>query len=350
VSKVRCEVTATALKGASISNVTITHNGVAYPTTLSSGKYVATIPISSASFVISVADNRGNSSSKTVTKTMVNYMPVDFREFSIKRVNSTSSNIRFDIEATYYPQTFGSTANVPIVKYKLGEGSFVTIPSSEYSISNNKLTITNYVVQNLLVYTSAGQFTLYIEDKLTTDTEGGTKAYVTKGVPTFDAGDTDVQINGELYIADTDRTNAKEIRDLIYPIGSIYLSVNPTNPSSLFGGTWVQVSEGRALFGAGSITTTYNVNGTSTDFTDTYTADTNYEAGLPNLVGTGHYADNNGDWSGALYNVGSASYIGDGSASGTRIGLDASRNKSIYGRSNIVQPNAYAIYVWKRTE
>ena len=35
----------------------------------------------------------------------------------------------------------------------------------------------------------------------------------------------------------------------IYPVGSIYLSVNSTNPSSLFGGTWVAWGTGRVPVG-----------------------------------------------------------------------------------------------------
>lgn len=35
----------------------------------------------------------------------------------------------------------------------------------------------------------------------------------------------------------------------IYPIGSVYISVNNTNPSTLFGGSWVQFGQGRTLVG-----------------------------------------------------------------------------------------------------
>ena len=127
------------------------------------------------------------------------------------------------------------------------------------------------------------------------------------------------------------------------------MNITGDNPSTYIGGTWVQVSQGRAVFGEGTCSTTYNVRGTSQTFSNTYTADTNYAAGLPNITGTGHYADNNNAFAGALYNAGNANYIGDGSASGTLIALDASRDRAIYGKSNTVQPNAYVVYVWKRT-
>ena len=36
-----------------------------------------------------------------------------------------------------------------------------------------------------------------------------------------------------------------------YPVGAIYLSVNDTDPASLFGGTWERISQGQSLLGAG---------------------------------------------------------------------------------------------------
>lgn len=53
------------------------------------------------------------------------------------------------------------------------------------------------------------------------------------------------------------KTWAERLLD-IYPIGSIYMSVNSTSPASLFGGTWEQLKD-RFLLGAGS---TYSAGST----------------------------------------------------------------------------------------
>ena len=46
---------------------------------------------------------------------------------------------------------------------------------------------------------------------------------------------------------------AQEIFNLIYPVGSIYLSMNSTDPSKLFGGTWEAINS-RFLIGTGTAT------------------------------------------------------------------------------------------------
>lgn len=43
-----------------------------------------------------------------------------------------------------------------------------------------------------------------------------------------------------------------------YPVGSIYLSVNNTNPSEWFGGTWEQIAQGRTLVGVDINDTNFN--------------------------------------------------------------------------------------------
>lgn len=43
-----------------------------------------------------------------------------------------------------------------------------------------------------------------------------------------------------------------------YPVGSIYLSVNDTNPSTWFGGKWEQIAKGRTLVGVDTSQTEFN--------------------------------------------------------------------------------------------
>lgn len=73
--------------------------------------------------------------------------------------------------------------------------------------------------------------------------------------------------------ADTIQTNSDDIRNLknqidaLYPVGSIYLSVNDTNPSTFIGGTWERIKD-RFLLAAGN---TYAAGSTGGEATHTLT-------------------------------------------------------------------------------
>lgn len=45
---------------------------------------------------------------------------------------------------------------------------------------------------------------------------------------------------------------------MIYPVGSIYMSVNSENPSTLFGGTWVSWGSGRVPVGVNTSDSNFN--------------------------------------------------------------------------------------------
>lgn len=57
--------------------------------------------------------------------------------------------------------------------------------------------------------------------------------------------------------------------DDVYPVGSIYMSVNATDPGKLFGGTWQRIKE-RFLLGAGD---THAAGNTGGEFEHTLTLD-----------------------------------------------------------------------------
>lgn len=53
------------------------------------------------------------------------------------------------------------------------------------------------------------------------------------------------------------------IVDMIYPVGSIYMSVNNASPATLFGGTWVQIQD-KFLLASGPNYTNGNTGGSDT--------------------------------------------------------------------------------------
>lgn len=140
------------------------------------------------------------------------------------------------------------------------------------------------------------------------------------------------------------------IMNTLYPVGSLYLTVNSTCPLAtlISGSTWELVSQDRVLQGAG---TRGSAGGT-------------LEAGLPNITGSitpkaanndGYNTTNDNSGTGALsvtnagFNARTAGLTSAQYNVGT-IGFNASRSNSIYGASNTVQPPAYLINVFKRTK
>ena len=68
----------------------------------------------------------------------------------------------------------------------------------------------------------------------------------------------DGQLKVDNPVEDDDVTNKRWVLNNIYPVGSIYWSSKDTNPSALFGGTWVQIKD-KFVLAAGD---TYKVNNT----------------------------------------------------------------------------------------
>ncbi len=66
--------------------------------------------------------------------------------------------------------------------------------------------------------------------------------------------------------------NKDDLLNLVYPVGSIYMSVNSVSPATLFGGTWEQLKD-KFLLGAGD---TYSLGTTGGSATHSHTLDSAY--------------------------------------------------------------------------
>ena len=136
-----------------------------------------------------------------------------------------------------------------------------------------------------------------------------------------------------------------------HPVGSIYQTISPENPSVTFGGgTWEKIAQDRVLMGA----------------SDTHPAGTTVEAGLPNITGsfyarphmTGSKSSGgsitNGDGKLFTHSIQGSDYLDNSMTESGRsykddvMFFDASRSNPIYGASDTVQPPAYCTYIWRR--
>lgn len=131
-------------------------------------------------------------------------------------------------------------------------------------------------------------------------------------------------------------SDVTDLIDVIYPVGSIYMSVNSTNPSVLFGGTWEQIKD-TFLLATGD---TYANGSTGGEATHTLTTDE-----IPSHL---HREAN----STVVYNNSSSNRFAT-SGSGTRISLatnlNINTNSTGGGQAHNNMPPYLVVNVWKRT-
>lgn len=124
------------------------------------------------------------------------------------------------------------------------------------------------------------------------------------------------------------------VLDKVYPVGSIYMSVNSTNPKTLFGGTWVQIKD-RFLLAAG---TTYKAGATGGESTHTLTESEmpshNHAVYTPNDAAADHSAPGN---------------YPDGTSDSTYYAVGSYTSSAGGGGAHNNMPPYLSVYVWKRT-
>lgn len=139
----------------------------------------------------------------------------------------------------------------------------------------------------------------------------------------------------------------KTLLDIVYPIGSIYMSVEDKNPAALFGvGTWTRL-ENRFLIGASN---TYAVNSTGGDTTHYHGLSNGYACMLYTWLDNQNrllinYKNTGAGWTANRYTVYSLQQYSDANWGGLGQAL------SLGGTTDnaTILPPYVAVYMWKRT-
>ena len=169
--------------------------------------------------------------------------------------------------------------------------------------------------------------------------------------------DWDVKVYGKLL-----KDYIQQFSSAIYPVGSIYMSVNSTSPATLFGGTWSQLKD-RFLLGAGDTYSNGATGGAATvtlttsqmpSHTHTFTGSSattssdSHTHTVPNTKGDNSGSGNKCEsWasasaSGRTVTTSSDSHTHTLTAKGTNSSTGG-------GSSHNNMPPYLVVYMWKRT-
>lgn len=219
-------------------------------------------------------------------------------------------------------------------KLKVGDGSTQakSLPYVKVDTDSALSSTSTNPVQNKIIRSA-------LQKKL--DLAGGTMrgALTTKGIKLTSGTDYGTTLpsspaNNQLFFQ---TIGSNFILDNVYPVGSIYMNVNSTNPGTLFGGTWEQI-QGRFLLGMSS---SYPAGSSGGEVTHTLT-----ESELPSIAPKLCVGPNPNEWLGYINTNASESNnlatIGykDGTALTAPFGGGQSHNN---------MPPYLSVYIWKRT-
>jgi hypothetical protein len=231
-------------------------------------------------------DSRGNSTSVQKTLDSTYYKdyssPIILSGIAERSNNGVGEQVTLSFRGTYWNESFGNITNSIVsakVNYKITSAStydpltessiVITTSDSSYSFSglingdlgangfdvansyNIKITITDELEsKDYLLILPSGTPAIAIDSNNRVAIK---KKYNSSQGGALQVGG-DLIIDGELYFGNTSWL------DRAFPVGCIYMSVNSTNPETLFGGTWTAWGTGRVPVGIDIYQTEFNTS------------------------------------------------------------------------------------------
>lgn len=239
----------------------------------------------SATVRASVFDSRGRQSdAKDITINVIEYFAPIF-SFTALRTRASPNIIQVIRNARISPiSLYGNQKNVMTLSFKVAplgstyytsdngsaSGAWTSVSNltnSQANLSGNYIATKSFVV----IGTLSDKFTS-TEFSATVATESVVMSYdkdgrvgIGKIVEQGRAGSIDVAgdgyIGGKFYVGNNEikpGLTKTEILDMIYPVGSIYISISSSNPSYTMGGTWQRFANGKTLVGVDEYDSDFN--------------------------------------------------------------------------------------------
>ena len=207
--------------------------------------------VSGNAFTVSLTDSRGNSvaHSKNIAE-VYNYTPPRITTAYAKRINPEfmGENMTIVVEGTYDNWGYATKNSCKNFRYRYREigGSWAewTYPTG-MTYANGKFSFEGNIPGSFNIQDTF-EFQFYIADKLSDNYSSITKVDPAKATLYMDV---DRNIIGLCGIPENPSDNCAYYkgRELgtanPYPVGSVYLSANTTDPGDIFGGTWELVDK-----------------------------------------------------------------------------------------------------------
>ena len=239
-STAQCTMTAQARYGASLSKRKIAGQTV-------SGNTLALEKIDTDTVRFSVTDSRGYTTEKKCKLELVPYFLPSLR-LSAARTDATGGQAKLQITGSFFGGSFGSNGNSLKLKYRVDDGSSVTI---QPNVDENDFSL-EHLLQDL-DYTQSFSVSVTVSDELNSKT---VKTRINPGIPVFDWGKEDfafhtpVSLSGNVLrnladpAEDADAVNLGYARTAFAPAGDYRnkcITVNTTGTDLndyLEEGTW----------------------------------------------------------------------------------------------------------------
>ena len=252
---------AQALNSATLKTITAVVNGNAVTGTLNGSTGVINAGTVNTSrdtkIAVKLTDSRGNEGVKEVTVSVYDWT-LPSAIIKLNRKNNYYSESILNVNANY--ASIGGKNSITI-KYRTKKVANSTY-STYTTIQNN--TDTNFTADNEYEW----NVQVNVADRL------GNATYnlvLPRGIPIVyvDTQKNSFGVNCFPKNGKSLEINGKTVFDMVYPVGSVYMSVNATSPATMFGGTWVQLKD-KFLLGAGD---TYKAGATGGEATHVLTVD-----------------------------------------------------------------------------